>query len=181
VLGRVEKQPSLSLQRSGEPPAFLAGWPLAARANFSDIMTQQGKEYWKNLAQSANKLLEKVCPNATQKERDRFISELETDKKRMGHLRKQRAKEGRSMGDTLKDWFRAWASDQPKRANATSAGASARPRDAQEDEEGWTTHSARKAHKGAQPAPRGASTALGAASSTRRRLRGLIRMILLMR
>ncbi len=167
MLGRVEKQSPLVLQREGEPPAVLAGWPLAARANILDDMTQQGKDYWKHLAQSANKLLEKVCPGATQRERDRFIAELENDKKRMGHLRKQRAKEGRSMGDTLKDWFRAWASDLPKRANSATAGANTRPRDSQEDEEGWTTHSARRSQKGAQPASRGAPSAPSSATTTR--------------
>ncbi len=165
ALGRVGSQPPLTPQPSGTPFATLANRPLAALANIA-AMTNQGKEYWKSLAQNANKLLEKVCPGSTQRDRDKFIGELETDKRRMGHLKKQRDKEGRSMSDTLKDWYRSWAVDQAKGGTSTSTSGKTRIRDDQLDEEGWTIHT-KKPNKGAQQAPRGTSTAPSATSSTR--------------
>ncbi len=71
------------------------------------------------------------------------------------------------MGDTLKDWYRSWASDQAKGVTSTTTNAKARTMDAQLDEEGWTTRASRKPNKGAQHAPRGATTTPAAASSSR--------------
>ncbi len=146
----------------GSPAKRVAAHPggglaIGVHADTSFEMNH-GKDFWRNLAQNAFDALDKVCPGSTHADRKDFIAELETNKQRMGRLKKQRDKKGRSMGDTLRDWFRAWLNDRVAAgAAARKDGRAARATISQTtstsatsgDDGGWTTHTNKKPTKSA--------------------------------
>ncbi len=139
-------------------------------------MAAQGKEYWKSLARAAQNKLAEVCPGSLPKDRAEFVSDLEANKTKMNHLKRQQDKKGRSMGDTLRDWFRTWLHD--KAANEASArqidkkataGNNSGKQGYTVDDEGWTTRSARKSSRSgsaATPSPTSSSNASASTSTS---------------
>jgi hypothetical protein len=129
-------------------------------------MTTLGKEIWTKLAKQFEGKITEVCPGSAPGDRKKFIEEVQQDRKKMNHLRKQSERRGRPFGDTVRDFYSAWVRDtvtakNSKDASSASRSSATRPSSSSRGADGdngdaWKTVSARK----------GATTSLARPSSS---------------
>ncbi len=132
------------------------------------IAELQGKNYWTGLARIALNKLADVSPGSLPQDRSDFIADLEKNKTKMNHVKRQHDKKGRSLGDTLRDWFQSWLSARTS-ADSTSRRQGNLKKDAKDlkgkhhdagEEDGWTVQARRR------PTGRGTSAASATTTTT---------------
>jgi hypothetical protein len=141
----------LQVPQPSETPR-LQGAPAAA---IGQAMSTLGKEVWTKLAKQVESKIAEVCHGSAPADRKRFIDDVQQDRKKMNHLRKQSQRTGRPFGDTVRDLYSTWARDTvnmkngkgaPSTTRTPAARASPPPRGADGDGgDGWRTVPTRKA------------------------------------